>query len=218
MSARDAVLAAVRAALAASPAPDLDTPAPAYRRQANLGVEERIARFLDRLGDYQAHIEPVAGTDAIAAAIAARLAARNLSVVAVAADFPPAWRPLGVSLIEDTPALSNPALDGVPGALTAAACAIAETGTVALDTGAGQGRRALTLLPDYHLCVVLASQVVDGVPEALAALKPAAQAGRPLTFFSGPSATADIEFDRVVGVHGPRVLDVIFVDDLSPAG
>ena len=95
--------------------------------------------------------------------------------------------------------------------MTASRLAIAESGTVVLDGGPGQGRRALTLLPDYHLCVVRSSDVVSLMPEAIALLQDAVAAGRPLTFFSGPSATADIELDRVEGVHGPRTLDVILV-------
>ena len=102
-------------------------------------------------------------------------------------------------------------LDALDGALTGCALAIAETGTIVLDAGAAQGRRALTLVPDYHLCVVAEDAVVDLVPEAVERLQPAVEEGRPLTLVSGPSATSDIELNRVEGVHGPRTLHVVIV-------
>ncbi len=101
--------------------------------------------------------------------------------------------------------LSPEALDATDGVITTAALAIAETGTIVLDGGPGQGRRALSLVPDYHLCILHASQIVGIVPQALERLEP----GRPCTWISGPSATSDIELDRVQGVHGPRTLEVI---------
>lgn len=208
MSGRDAVLSAVRAALARGAAPP---PAEvAYRRHGEMDAAAVEARFLARLADYDVHVEVLDAAAAIAPAVGRRLAGRGAPALAVPADLDRGWIPPGVALLEDG-ALAYPALDTRPSVLTACALAIAETGTVALDGGPGQGRRALTLLPDHHLCVVFARQLVETVPEALQALKPAVLDGRPLTFFSGPSATADIEFDRVVGVHGPRALDILFV-------
>ncbi|MEU4845658.1 LutC/YkgG family protein [Streptomyces gilvosporeus] len=122
--------------------------------------------------------------------------------------FPAAWLPDGDGTRTDIPPLDVRALDTAGGVLTTCALAIAVTGTIVLDAGPGQGRRALTLLPDYHLCVVRADQIAADVPEALRRLDPR----RPLTFISGPSATSDIELERVEGVHGPRTLDVIIVD------
>jgi L-lactate dehydrogenase complex protein LldG len=117
----------------------------------------------------------------------------------------------GVELVVDEPALSAQALDQLDGVLTGCALAIAETGTIVLDGGERSGRRALTLVPDWHVCVVEADAVVAGVPDAVATLAGAAAEGRPITLVSGPSATSDIELDRVEGVHGPRNLDVIVV-------
>jgi L-lactate dehydrogenase complex protein LldG len=102
-------------------------------------------------------------------------------------------------------------MNRIGGVITGCFLGIAETGTIVLDSGAYQGPRAMTLLPDYHLCIVFESQVVGIVPEAIAAIRPSVLAGKPITFISGPSATADIELDRVEGVHGPRRLDVILV-------
>ena len=118
----------------------------------------------------------------------------------------------GVEVVIDDPVLSPRALDGLDGVLTGCALAIAETGTIVLDGGERSGRRALTLVPDWHVCVVEAGAIVAGVPDAVAALAPAAAEGRPITLVSGPSATSDIELDRVEGVHGPRTLDVVVVE------
>jgi L-lactate dehydrogenase complex protein LldG len=130
--------------------------------------------------------------------------------MAVPTDLPSDWRPDGVELVVDE-GLSASTLDGVDGALTGCALAIAEPGAIVLDAGPGQGRRALTLVPDYHLCVVLEESIVELVPEAVERLAAAISEGRPLTFIAGPSATSDIELNRVEGVHGPRTLHVVVV-------
>ena len=134
---------------------------------------------------------------------------RGARRVAVPAGVPGAWLDgSDVERIADDPPLSWSDLDAVDGVITGCAVAIAETGTIVLDAGLDQGRRALTLLPDLHVCVVRAEQVVGSVPEALARLEPT----RPQTWISGPSATSDIELQRVEGVHGPRILEVILVE------
>jgi L-lactate dehydrogenase complex protein LldG len=211
MSGKDAILAKVRAALRNTSAPEPS--APAYRRHGERDAATAVACFLDRLHDYNVHVTRLDSEADIAPAVAARLRANGADAYVVPDDLPAAWRPEGVTAVVDpfNAALSHPTLNDTPSALTACALAIAETGTIVLDGDAGQGRRALTLLVDHHVCVVFAHQLVDSVPDAITMLAHAARKGRPITFFSGPSATADIEFDRVVGVHGPRRLDVLFV-------
>ena len=130
----------------------------------------------------------------------------------VPADLPQSWVPSTVTVLRDEPKLSLAELDESSGVLTGCALAIAQTGTIILNGGANQGRRALSLVPDRHVCVVRAEQVVGLVPEAIAVL--AKQATRPITLISGPSATSDIELSRVEGVHGPRTLHVLLVLDL----
>jgi L-lactate dehydrogenase complex protein LldG len=123
----------------------------------------------------------------------------------------PAWLPDGVRVLRDE-GLSADTLAVAGGVLTAATVAVAETGTIVLDGSSDQGRRIISLLPDLHICVVRADQVVASVPEALARLDPR----RPLTWISGPSATSDIELNRVEGVHGPRRLHVIITEARQP--
>lgn len=150
----------------------------------------------------------VASEPEIAATAAARLAERGIRALLIPPDLPQARRPSGPTLVPDS---GQPArvLNEIDGIMAGCAVGVAESGTIVLDAGPGQGRQAVTLLPDYFLCVVLAHQVVGLLPEVMPRLRPAVDAGRPLTFVSGPSATADIELKRVRGVHGPRTLDVI---------
>jgi L-lactate dehydrogenase complex protein LldG len=200
--ARSEMLAKVRAALADRPVtPDVPRD---YDRGRELG--DRPALLAERIADYRATVSRI-GAPALAAAIGERLAERGALVVAAPADLPAQWRVPGVDWRLDNPPLTVDELDACDGVVTGCAVAIAETGTIVLDAGAAQGRRALTLVPDYHLCVVREDQIAGTVPEALAGLDPV----RPLTFVSGPSATSDIELDRVEGVHGPRTLDVLLV-------
>jgi L-lactate dehydrogenase complex protein LldG len=206
--AREAVLARIRAALAGAPAVDAEPPR-AYRTGGDADPGTLPARFAERVADYRATVRRVAPAE-LPAAIAAACRARGARRLVIPADLPDAWRPGGVELLADD-GLGNDLLDRVDGVLTGCRLGIAETGTIVLDAGDRQGRRAITLVPDWHLCVVEAGQLVASVPEAIAALEPAARAGQPITFVSGPSATSDIELDRVEGVHGPRTLEVLLV-------
>jgi L-lactate dehydrogenase complex protein LldF len=206
-NARDAVLSAIRSALTDRPAA-MEVPRD-YRRQSQRSREETVALFAERVGEYRATVRR-ATPDDLGDVLAELCRGRDAGRLAVPAELPEAWRPPGVELIPDA-GLTPHELDGLDGALTGCALGIAETGTIVLDGGPGQGRRALTLVPDYHLCVVAGDQVVDLVPEAVERLEPAVREGRPLTFVSGPSATSDIELNRVEGVHGPRTLHVVVV-------
>lgn len=202
--ARSVVLARIRAALTDRPAP-VTVPRD-YDRTRDLG--DVLASFEQQVADYRAVVRRVRESS-LPEEIESSLLARGARVVVTPADLPAWWRVGEFVWSLDTPMspLRNSALDRADAVLTGCAVAIAQTGTIVLDAGYAQGRRALTLLPDHHLCVVHADQVVATVPEALARLDPT----RPLTFISGPSATSDIELDRVEGVHGPRNLEVLIV-------
>lgn len=166
-----------------------------------------VELLTERLVDYRATVHHC-GPGGLAATLGDLLA--DAPRLAVPYDLPGEWLTgyRGEIVRDGDPApLTVAALDDVSAVLTGCAIAIAMTGTIVLDAGPAQGRRALTLVPDHHVCVVRADQIVGGVPEAVAALTP----GRPLTWISGPSATSDIELNRVEGVHGPRRLDVVLV-------
>jgi len=205
-AAREAVLARIRAAL--GPAPDVPEVPRAYRGAGGRDGAGAVERFAERVAEYRATVRRVE-LGGLEDAIAAALGAREVRRLAVPPGF--RVRPPGVEIVVDDPPLSARDLDRVDGVLTGSALAIAETGTIVLDGGVRSGRRALTLVPDYHLCIVEAARVVPGVPDAIAVLADAAAARRPITFVSGPSATSDIELERVEGVHGPRTLDVLLV-------
>jgi L-lactate dehydrogenase complex protein LldG len=198
MTAREEILGRVRAAIGRQPSRDIPRD---YRATTQDGLDS----FLDRLAHYDARAIHTTGSE-LEATIETTLKDRQAHNI-IAPDGVPAGWLTTVNQIKDTPPLDNDALDRADGVVTTCAVAIAQTGTIVLDGGPGMGRRALTLLPDYHLCVVRTDQIVPSVPEAIAKLDPTS----PLTFISGPSATVDIEMVRVKGVHGPRTLDVILV-------
>jgi L-lactate dehydrogenase complex protein LldG len=168
--------------------------------------------FVERVREYKAVVHRVEAKT-LSDAIAASLAKRGVKRLVVPADLPEGWAPPALTLLRD-PGLTVDQIESSDGVLTGCALGIAQTGTIVLDSGPAQGRRVLTLLPDYHLCVVWERQVVGLVPEAVVQLQSAASAPRrPITFISGPSATSDIELNRVEGVHGPRTLEVLVVAD-----
>jgi L-lactate dehydrogenase complex protein LldG len=204
--ARETILARIRAAIGDAP-----EPAPVIRNYRHRDERERhaiVEDLIDRLLDYKAIVTHASEAD-LPQAIADACRQHSITRLAVPADVPGEWIPGEVTALRDDPPLAVTDLDASDGVLTGCALAIAQTGTIILDGGALQGRRALSLVPDRHLCVVRSDQVVGLVPEAIAAL--ADRATRPITLISGPSATSDIELSRVEGVHGPRTLHVFIV-------
>jgi L-lactate dehydrogenase complex protein LldG len=212
-AAREEILARIRAAAGpAAASAEVDAAYAAlprgYRRaHHDPAGADIVALFAERAGDYRAVVERVPA-DGLPAAVARVLA--GISRFVVPDGLPSEWLaelppPTADKIVRDDPPLSARDLDRVFGVVTGCATAIAETGTVVLDHGPGQGRRALTLVPDFHLVVVQAGQVEADIAGALARLDPA----RPHTLISGPSATSDIELIRVEGVHGPRNLHIL---------
>ena len=195
MSAKADILARIRGALGGTAVPEVRR---SYRAAGSLTHDGIVDLFCETVAEYRASVHR---TSDVAATVRAILGeGRRVGV-------PAGFRDLGLPVVEDRD-LSVAELDALDAVVTGSALAIADTGTIVLVSGAVSGRRALTLVPDHHVCIVEASSVVASVPDAIAALGPDA----PLTFVSGPSATSDIELDRVEGVHGPRVLDVIVVE------
>lgn len=209
-STREVVLARVRAAIGEAGPPLVPRD---YRRVDDASHAAVVERFEQRAGDYNASVRRVEASE-LREALRAACREQGARRIGVPVDLPEAWLPDGVEAVPDE-SLSPRELDELDGALTGCALAIAETGTMVLDGGPGQGRRALTLVPDLHVCVVDARSIVALVPEAVERLAPAVGEGRPLTFVSGPSATSDIELSRVEGVHGPRRLEILVVTGLS---
>ncbi|MFI7587635.1 lactate utilization protein C [Spongisporangium articulatum] len=201
MSARDDVLARVRAAWGPNPRPEITVPTTVSAPPDGTDWAEL---FAERVADYRADVVRCSEAD-LPTAVGAALA--GAARVVVPDGLPDGLVPDALRL-RDT-GLTATELDAVDAVVTTATLGIAVTGTIVLDHGPGQGRRALTLVPDRHVCVVRAEQVVPDVPDAIARLGDVAI--RPLTWISGPSATSDIELNRVEGVHGPRMLTVILV-------
>jgi L-lactate dehydrogenase complex protein LldG len=204
---RELILGRIRSAVAEAPQPP-QIPRD-YAERHHPGNPAELAQLLaENLTDYRAHVHH-ADTATIPALVARLLTEHGDASLAVPADLPNEWiSGLTAEIRPDTPPLSALELDRTDAVLTGCALAIAETGTIVLDAGPTQGRRALTLVPDHHVCVVrVPGQLVASLPQAVSRLS----FGRPLTWISGPSATSDIELDRVEGVHGPRTLDVILL-------
>jgi len=200
--ARDEILARTRAAISEGTPPD--PVARAYRTTGVFDDRGRVALLAERLLDYRARVEHTTGTGL--RDLLDELARGGR--IGVPRGLPETWRP-GNSVEDD--GLSTHELDALDGVVTGCTVAIAETGTLVLAGGEMEGRRALTLVPDVHICVVRTDQIVETVPEAFAALLGLEH--RPLTLVSGPSATSDIELERVEGVHGPRTLIVVIVEE-----
>ncbi|MEV5333222.1 LutC/YkgG family protein [Streptomyces werraensis] len=209
MSSRERILGRVRRALADVP-PGEDTPVERdyLREHGERTVEETVDLLAENLADYRAVVHR---TDAgsLPGVVADLLAARGASTVLVPSGLDEGWLAAAeVTRVRDEATSTAHELDQVDSVVTACAVAVAETGTIVLDGSPDQGRRRISLIPDHHICVVrVPGQVVASVPQALERLDPA----RPLTWISGPSATSDIELDRVEGVHGPRTLEVVLV-------
>lgn len=215
--ARSAMLGRIRSALgesaaslAATAGADWESIPRDYDQVATLIDKQKLELLEDRLRDYDAEVNLVANYE-IPSAIADTLKQRNHPRMLIPAGFPNQWLPSGESFTEDA-VFNARELDAFDGVLTTATLAIAETGTLVLQNAPGQGRRAATLVPDFHLCIVRADDIVENVPEAFARLE--ATCTLPTTFVSGPSATADIEMTRIKGVHGPRFLHVLIALDV----
>ena len=204
--ARTEVLARIRSALGAHPHVPEVVRGHRTHGEHPPGAEALLLLLQDRLLDYKAgvHLSTVDGLASTIAEVLQRVAPDGQ--VLVPAGLPQEWTD-GRDVLRDDGTASTQDLESVAVVVTGCAAAVAETGTLILDAGPEQGRRALTLVPDVHVCVVRAEQIVQTVPEGVARLDPR----RPQTWISGPSATSDIELRRVEGVHGPRTLEVVVV-------
>jgi L-lactate dehydrogenase complex protein LldG len=206
-NAREEILGRIRSALKDAPVGVAYNEIPrAYERKGKLDHEASLHLLKDRLLDYDSEIFEVAHESEIAFAVAEALQRANEQQVLVAAAFPQAWLPQSIDVVRDTQ-LTTQQLDGLSTVVTTCEAAVSATGTIILVHEGAQGRRAITLLPDHHICIVSRSQVFELWPEAVAAID--ARNRHAITTISGPSATSDIEMTRIRGVHGPRRLSVI---------
>ncbi|MEV7736134.1 LUD domain-containing protein [Streptomyces sp. NPDC088921] len=214
MSSRERILGRVRRALADVPSEDTPIERAYLREHGDRSVEETVELLAENLADYRAIVHRCTAAD-LPATLAGMLAARGSKTVLVPPGLELAWlAEADTEQVPDRVETTPHELDRIDSVVTACAVAVAETGTIVLDGGPDQGRRRITLVPDHHICVVrVPDQVVSSVPQALERLDPV----RPLTWISGPSATSDIELDRVEGVHGPRTLEVVLVDTQASA-
>jgi L-lactate dehydrogenase complex protein LldG len=210
-AARDEVLGRIRRGLVDVPAGERPDDVPVlreYRRASDASPAALAKRFAVTVGEYRATVRRV-NVGELAAEVSLECVERGLRRIVVPPAVPGAWRPFGVEVVEDD-GLAAEKLDRIDGALTGCAAAIAQTGTLVLDGRGTSGRRAITLVPDHHICIVMPEQIVGLVPEAIARLAGTVRdEGAPITLVSGPSATSDIELTRVEGVHGPRNLAVL---------
>lgn len=218
MTAKDIILERIRSALrdVDETDPEVDVPID-WEYGTALATPDVLDDFVEKVLDYGATVVRVA-PDELLEALTTALTVLGSERIVLPDGLPTPWvdsvTGTGLFVTDDEPTLTHAELNDIDTVITTCAVGMADSGTIALTHGPGQGRRALTLLPDKHLCVVYASQVVSDVPEGVVLLTPAIRERRPVTWLSGGSATSDIELERVEGVHGPRTLYVVMIDDM----
>lgn len=187
-----------------------------YNQKSTLDEKDRTQLFIDRVNEYKAEVEKISESS-ISIKISELCHKSDIKTLVVPSGLDEDWLagiPPEIKLLSDDPPLTNEELNSSNAVLTSCFLGVAQTGTIILDAGPGQGRRALTLLPDFHICVISESQIVGIFPEAIRQLNEVVKnSGKPITMISGPSATSDIELNRVEGVHGPRKLHVLIVGE-----